>query len=202
MIHTIIFDFGNVVGFFDHQRAIDRLKPYTPLSSEDIRRRVYAGNIEDDYESGRMSTADFAEAILKLCEIDRTPEQYIEAFTDIFWENPDVLEVIPKLKSRYRILLASNTNDAHYRKFKVQFADHLDHFHFLGTSFEAGVRKPAAGFYEYIQARAGCQRSQCLFVDDLPANVEAAIRFGWNAVVYGKGTRLSELLAGCGIRLD
>ncbi len=33
---TIIFDFGNVVGFFDHKRALDKLRPFSPLTNQEM----------------------------------------------------------------------------------------------------------------------------------------------------------------------
>ena len=34
MIKTLLFDFGNVVAFFDHDRAVRRLLPHTDLTAE------------------------------------------------------------------------------------------------------------------------------------------------------------------------
>jgi putative hydrolase of the HAD superfamily len=201
MIKTIILDFGNVVAFFDHQRAIDKIKPLTPLSSAEIRKRIYEGNLEDDYEAGRISTAEFVETVRRICEIDCTYDQYIDAFVRIFWPNPDVIDLLPEIRKNYRLLLASNTNEAHYQQFRRQFEQDLQHFHFLGTSFEAKARKPKPAFYQYIFERANCDKSECLFVDDLPANVEAAREFGWQGLVYSRGSKLSELLLDHGIRL-
>ena len=36
MIKTILFDFGNVVAFFDHQRAIRQLLPHTDRTPEQL----------------------------------------------------------------------------------------------------------------------------------------------------------------------
>jgi glucose-1-phosphatase len=202
MIHTLIFDFGNVVGFFDHQKAIDAIKPHTHLNSAEIRRRIYDGDIEVRYETGQIITDDFITEVLKLCEINCTPEFYHSAFVNIFTPNEEVTRLLPKLAQRYRLLLASNTNDAHFRHFRVQFAQTLKHFHFLGVSHEAQARKPTPAFYNYIQAQAGCEPQACLFIDDLPVNIAAATEFGWQTLLYDRTRPLQELLPGRGIDLD
>ena len=35
-VKTIFFDFGNVVGFFDHNRAIAKLAAHTHLTTEEL----------------------------------------------------------------------------------------------------------------------------------------------------------------------
>ena len=37
MIQTIIFDFGNVVGFFDHRLVSSRLRPHAAVPAEEIK---------------------------------------------------------------------------------------------------------------------------------------------------------------------
>ncbi len=59
MIKTIVFDFGNVLGFFDYSITTARLARHAHLSADAIRRFLYGGELEDAYESGRISSADY-----------------------------------------------------------------------------------------------------------------------------------------------
>ena len=52
MIQTIVFDFGNVVGFFDHNQTLDKLTPYTDLTVREMYASVYGSELEDRIESG------------------------------------------------------------------------------------------------------------------------------------------------------
>src|SRR5207244_2214206 len=96
------------------------------------------------------------------------------AFGDIFWPNDEVCALVPRLKERYRLLLGSNTTELHARRFRQQFADILGHLDALVLSYEVGARKPKAAFFEHCQRQAGCESHQCLFIDDLSANIEGA----------------------------
>src|SRR5881396_1057953 len=58
-MQAIVFDFGNVIGFFDHRITTRRLAPYGDLSAEELFARLYGGALEDDYERGRLTTAEF-----------------------------------------------------------------------------------------------------------------------------------------------
>ena len=54
---TILFDFGNVIAFFDHQRAIRRLLPLSKLTlPREMVKVMYDNNLEYRYECGEVTT--------------------------------------------------------------------------------------------------------------------------------------------------
>jgi putative hydrolase of the HAD superfamily len=98
-------------------------------------------------------------------------------------------------------LLGSNTNSLHSRKFVKQFEEVLAHFDALVLSHEVRVRKPKRGFFEHCQRLAGCDPDECLFIDDLPANVAGALELGWQGIVFRNVVDLQRELAAYGITL-
>src|SRR5438874_2199991 len=112
MIRTIFFDFGNVVAFFDHDRALREFARFTDMDPTELGLTLYGGTLEDDYECGKLTTAEYVREALLNCRLTCTPEQFLSFYDKIFWANPEVCELIPRLKPRYRVVLASNTNDA------------------------------------------------------------------------------------------
>jgi putative hydrolase of the HAD superfamily len=115
----------------------------------------------------------------------RCNDDYLaRAWADIFRPNLEVCALLPVLKPRFRLLLGSNTNELHSRQFRRQFADHFRYLDALVLSHEVGVRKPQAGFFRHCQKLAGCGPEECLFIDDLPANVAGARTLGWQGIVY------------------
>jgi putative hydrolase of the HAD superfamily len=198
-IHTLVFDFGNVIGFFDHARAIAQLARHTDLPARTIRERLFTDELEEAYESGRISTPELLAHARKLCGF-RVADADIEcAFADMFWPNDEVCRLIPALKARYRLFLLSNTNDMHCRWFRRQFAETLSHFDGLVFSHEVGLRKPQPGIYEHCQRLMDCRPAQCVFIDDLPANIAAARKCGWNGIVYTDFGTLRRELAELGV---
>ena len=80
-------------------------------------------------------------------------------------------------------MLASNTNELHAARFRDQFADVLAPLRRTGRCrTRPGPASRTGEFFEHCQRLAGCPPHECLFIDDLPANVEGARRFGWKAV--------------------
>jgi putative hydrolase of the HAD superfamily len=198
-MRTIILDFGNVVGFFDHSLTLRRLAPHTDLSAAEMMERVYNAAFEDEVEKGLVDPPTILRRVHGLwnlrCDLD-----FLErSIADIFTPNPEVCGLIPRLASRYRVLLGSNTNDIHACQFRRQFADVLGHFHSLVLSCEIGHRKPHTGFYEHCERLAEAAPSEIVFIDDLVPNIEAARRHGWHGIVYRPGDGLVEQLQGLGV---
>ncbi|HEX4608080.1 MAG TPA: HAD family phosphatase [Urbifossiella sp.] len=200
MIRTIVFDFGNVVAFFDHGRSVAKLAPHGPLAPVELALRIYGDPIADDYERGFLSTTEFVREALLNGKLSCTPVQFLAAYTDIFWPNPEVRDLIPRLKPQYRLLLGSNTNEAHFLHFTADYAAELAPFDHLVASHHAAARKPDPAFFAYAQQFTHAAPDECLFVDDLPVNVEAARRFGWEGLVYQPGGTLPEKLRAAGVQ--
>jgi putative hydrolase of the HAD superfamily len=199
LIKTVVFDFGNVIGYFDHQLTLKRLTAHSDLSADALLAAFNWSQLEDNYESGRLSTAEFLQRLRTIGQLRCADELLAEAWSDIFWPNPEVCALLPVLKPRYRLLLGSNTNDLHARQFRRQFAEPLRYFDALVLSHEIGVRKPRAGFFQHCQELAQCAPEECLFIDDLPANVAGAKALGWQGIVYTGIDDLRARLAALGI---
>lgn len=199
-MEAIVFDFGKVIGFFDHGRALQKLARHTDMSPAEMLATVYSGSLEDAFESGRISSEEFLAQMHRLCRLRCSKDELATVFVDIFWPNEDVCALLPQLRGRYKLLLGSNTNELHARHFRRQFADVLGNFETLVLSHEIGERKPHAGFYEHCVRRAGCAPSQCVFIDDLPANVAGARAFGLHGVVYQGIADLCQQLKSLGVQ--
>jgi putative hydrolase of the HAD superfamily len=200
-VQAIVFDFGNVIGLFSHRRSAEQLAVYTDLPARHIFETVYQGALLHDYETGRLSSAEFLTRIRSELRLRGSDEELIRAYADMFEPNPEVVGLLPGLAGRYRLLLLSNTNELHYRQFREQFAPFLRWFDRLVLSHEVGVRKPDPLIYRHCEGLAGARAEDCLFIDDLPANVEAARSAGWQGIVYQPG-RLREQLNALGVRPD
>ncbi len=199
---TIFLDFGNVIGFFDHSRAVVQLAKFTDVPVTELDSRLYGGTLGDDYDSGRIETAEYLRQVKTLARMNCTDDEFLAAYTDIFWPNPDVCEIVPKLAGRYRLVLASNTNDAHYQRFRKMFAETLAHFDYLVASHLVGARKPKDDFYKRAQEFAHAEPGECVFVDDLEKNIAAAESHGWRGVLYRPGDRIADKLGAAGIAVD
>jgi putative hydrolase of the HAD superfamily len=198
---TIFFDFGNVVGFFDHFQTLNRLVPHTDQTVEQMYASVFATRLEDDVERGAMNVDAFLRQVHGLWQLRCDLEFLSQAICDIFTPNPEVCGLIPLLRPRYRVLLASNTNDLHATQFRRQFAEVFHYFDGLVLSHEIGFRKPQPEFYAHCQSLAQADPSECVFIDDMPMNIDAARTHGWHGIVYKPGEDLAGKLRALGVSL-
>jgi putative hydrolase of the HAD superfamily len=194
-IKTIVFDFGNVLGFFDHRMVVARLARLANLPPETIRQWLLTEELEDAYESGQLSTAELLQYGRRTCGFRCSDDELMQAIADMFRRNDSVCDLLPGLKERHRLLLLSNTNEIHANHFRRQFAADLRHFDALVLSHEVGVRKPHPTIYAHCLKLAGCAPSECVFIDDLPANITAARACGWHGIVYSDLDALRRGLA-------
>ena len=200
---TIFFDFGNVIGDFDHMRAVSQMAPYTPIPPVELEKILYGGPEETAYEKGEISTAEYVKFALKAGKLDLPAERFLQFFADIFSPNPDVCDLIQVLANRYRLVLASNTNDAHYHKYSLMFERELSYFSARCPSHEIGFRKPEEGYFVATNRSAEASPDECLFVDDLIRNILAAEQtVGWKGLLYRPGDRLAEKLREFGVKVD
>lgn len=199
-IKTIFFDFGNVIAFFDHQRAVRRLVAFTDRPAPELTLQLYGGELETMYEIGQISSEQYIAGALKDGHLTCSPEAFREAFVDIFWPNPPIHRLVEQLEPHYQLILASNTNDAHFEHFRREYDHVLRRFDHLGTSHQAGARKPHREFFEYCQQFAECDPNECLFIDDLATNVDAAVEFGWRGIVYSDHGELMKSLRQLDVR--
>ncbi len=190
MIKTVVFDFGNVIGYFDSHLTLNRLTSHTHMSPAALLAAFQATQLGEEYESGRISTPDFLRCFREIGNLRCEDSVLAEAWSDIFWPNVDVCALLPLLKPRYRLLLGSNTNELHATRFRQEFAQPLRYFDGLVLSHEIGIRKPGAGFFEHCRQLAACAPEECVFIDDLPNNVAGATALGWQGIVY---TRIEDL---------
>lgn len=200
-MQAIVFDFGNVVALFDHSLTLKRLAAHTDVPIQTMKQLIYAGDLEDAYEAGRVTSEQFLERVREMCRLRCDLDTISAAFVDVFQPNQSVCQLLPALKRRHRLILGSNTNELHSRHYRRQFADHLQHFDALVLSHEVGVRKPSPLFFERCWQLAGCPAHECLFIDDLAANVEGAHRCGWRSILYTSGDDLRAQLAQLGVEM-
>jgi len=202
---ALIFDFGNVIGFFDHMKVYDRFAPLLGLDGTQLAGLlVERGFIEllVAFECGRLGAREFADQTMAMSGLLVPYEEFVEAWNNIFWLNESLAGLIPWFKSRgYTLVLGSNTNVLHSEHYRRQFAPTLDHFDRLVFSHDVGAMKPAAEFYRACVDAAGVPAAACVFVDDLTENIEAARQAGLSGHVYTGTPDLIRALRRLGIEV-
>jgi glucose-1-phosphatase len=196
MIHTIIFDLGNVLLHFDHRIILGRLSPY-------LHRGAYAGArrelevLTDAYERGEILTDHFVSRFLELLSIERPFDRndFAALWSDIFWKNTPLLELLPGLRPGVKLMMLSNTNPMHLSFAEDRYPEVFEPFTERIYSFDAGMRKPERAIFDLAISRSGGPADGCLYFDDISAYIDAAAAAGINAFQYVSVSSVRDILA-------
>src|SRR5271165_4730167 len=113
-IPVLMFDFGNVVGFFDYSTVYHRLGLKLGLSAEQFEAMMYergAARLGLEFESGRLTAPEFARQVTELAGLEMSFEEFEVHWRDIFTLNEPVARLVAALKQRgYTLLLGSTPN--------------------------------------------------------------------------------------------
>jgi len=188
-IQAIVTDLGQVLLRFDQEpcwvkilATCDHPEARQQFREVYTRARIGCGRTEPEvfFQNAaaamgmRMSYADFR-----------------VAWSDMFWEDPEVIEMIARAPVPHRIVL-SNTNAIHWDWVRDRYGHVLSRFDHSLASHECGVEKPDAEIYRIAMALTGLPPAAHLFIDDLVENVEGARAFGMDAVVHTDADSLRE----------
>jgi FMN phosphatase YigB (HAD superfamily) len=204
-IPVLMFDFGNVVGFFDYSTVYHRLGLKLGLSAEQFEAMMYergAARLGVEFESGRLTAEEFARQVTELAGLEMSFEEFEVHWSDIFTLNEPVARLAAALKQRrYTLLLGSNTNVLHARFYRRRFEEALAPFDHFVFSYEIGELKPASAFFKACVDRVGAPPGSCIFIDDALANVEGARAAGLQAVHYRDTPSLIAQLRRLGVEI-
>jgi putative hydrolase of the HAD superfamily len=201
MIRAVISDLGKVLLWFDNDIFIRRLAAHCDLSVEKIKEAAHS-NMEliTAFDKGGISPREFYERIVKAVGARISREKFFAIYNDIFWLNARAVEVLKRVKPTYsKLLLLSNTDPERFGFVRKRFSQILIFDDYV-LSYELGLVKPEPGIYREAARRAGCAADECVFIDDLPENVEAAVSLGAKGVVYAPTTDLAAALGELGLR--
>ena len=199
MIRTFLFDLGNVLLDFSHERMFAQIAALSGRTPDDVRRVLVDEQLGDEFESGRLTADDVHRELEQrlAARLDRTALS--RAVGDIFESNADMLPLLDSLRqSGRRLVLLSNTNALHIDWVRSRF-DVLSRFDALVLSYEVGAMKPEDAIYEAALRAIDCEPAECFYTDDIPRYVDRGRAFGLQASVFTGADDLRRELAQRGV---
>ncbi len=189
---AVVFDLGNVVLFFDHGITCRRLASHYGLKEEFVYRTIFSEGHERRFDLGEVSPEQFTENCARSLGITLDPKVFKRFWTEIFWENEEVIGLLKALRDSVRLILLSNTNVWHFEYAKEQF-DLLHLFDDFVLSFTCGYCKPDKRIFEQAM-KAVRGASPAIYVDDIPEYTQVATEMGFEGIQFsGSGDLRSRL---------
>lgn len=190
MIELFVFDLGNVILPFNHRQIVPKLIERSRSRGRHREQEIfdyifdYDRGLINPYEEGLSSSLEFFLHIRERYDLLLEFEEFAEIWNNIFWDDPEVNEIIVYLKARgVPVYLLSNTNELHFchilRKFPIV---HLMDEWIL--SFEVGAKKPHRRMFEAVFERSDVRRESVLCIDDIDIFVAAAKESGMQGLLF------------------
>ena len=199
-IRTVIFDMGNVLINFSHEKACKQIAALAGRPADDVFKVLFASGLEMQYEAGQISRATLLQELDAGlgCKLDAG--KVIAAACDIFWAKPD-MEILAAgiKKSGYRMVLLSNVNEDHFDYIKSHY-EFPKLFDDLVLSYQVGACKPDERIYQHAITVARCAAHECVFIDDVQENIDAAHHQGMRGITYKGTAELIKSLDSLGVR--
>jgi putative hydrolase of the HAD superfamily len=184
-ITTIIFDLGGVILNLDQDRTLRAFKRLG-VDLEDINEM---STIFSDFEVGKINANDFRQAIMTHLKGNATENEIDAAWNAMLLDLPtERLTYLKFLRKNFNVHLLSNTNSIHIDAFNKYLLDehpNLDwyaQFDKVYYSYEIGLRKPNKDIYEFVIQENNLKPHECLFIDDLKANLNGAGHVGMHTI--------------------
>ena len=201
-IKTCLFDMGNVLVGFSHDKLCQNVAHVCSADIDQVRKTLMDDGLLWELERGEVSEDLFHDTFSRNigCRVSRA--ELLHAIADIFWLNESIVPLVDELKRLgMRLVLLSNTSVTHFNFIRERF-DILDRFDDFATSYEAGALKPDPAIYQMALDKAGCPPGNCFYTDDIEQYVIQARAFGINAEVYTSTSDLRSCLTALGVPLS
>lgn len=200
-IKSIIFDLGGVILNLNYSKTEDEFKKIGVLNFKEFYSQKKQTLLFDDFEKGKIKPEEFISSFkesenLKIKEID-----FINAWNAMLLEIPiEKLQFIDGLKKDYKIILLSNTNEIHIKKFEddlkknnmlEQFYKCFDKIYY---SSRMGKRKPEENCFNQVLEENGLIAENTLFIDDSIQHIEGAKKVGVKTFHLEKNNSILDLV--------
>ncbi len=205
-IRNIIFDFGGVICDIDPRFTVEKFKAFGPAkegrpSSPEETGRMFEKLVEV-YETGKITSAEFRDAIREHYALPLSDERIDEAWNALLLEIPEGrIRLIEEARKDYRLFLLSNSNEIHYHCYAQRLTDRFgyagfdDLFEKAWFSYRTGLSKPDPEIFRLVLDHHRLVPSETLFIDDTLKHVRAAESIGIQGYHLKPGEDIRDLFA-------
>tara|TARA_Y100000310_G_scaffold344508_1_gene457639 strand:- start:2309 stop:2911 length:603 start_codon:yes stop_codon:yes gene_type:complete len=189
MIKAVIFDMGGVI------LRLDRLKEklvelFEPSDEDEFWQRF--SHVEGDLCRGEIGEDVFweraSEEFGKDVSYEDVKDFWDDNFRDMIEVNKEVLDLVGKLKGKYKLCLLSNIHDMHAKV--IRKMNILGDFDEVIFSYEVKMDKTDEDIFELAVEKLGVGFDECVFIDDVEEFVDRAEKLGMKGILFDSNEKL------------
>jgi epoxide hydrolase-like predicted phosphatase len=201
-IRNIIFDLGDVILNIDVPVASLSFARLSGREQAEILTLFKENDLFRQFETGLLDEISFRNLIRKLVDSPNWTDEMIDtAWNSLLLDLPaERVELLKKLRSKYRLFLLSNTSSIHITQVNkileastgIKKLDDL--FDKVYLSYEMGIMKPDPDIYLQVLKEQNIKAEETLFLDDNADNIKSAAQLGIDTILVQKPTTILEYL--------
>lgn len=206
-IKAIIFDLNDVVIIDAHWHAITNAALKCNEDRDDFHYRINTKGSRGDlwwkFMTGRIDEKSYWKELDKnIKNLKVLIEMKNQIYSLLIPKNRTV-DIISKLKARYKTGLITNFSKEWMRLFKSseRGRDVVNLFDEVINSGEIGLKKPDKRVYSVTLSRLGVESGETIFVDDLERNLITADEVGMKTILYKGVVQLVKDLKKIGVKI-
>ena len=197
-VKNLVFDMGNILIGFRWKDMLEIDRGLEPERARAVARAVFRSKLWEEYDMGDLTPDELKEGF------GRTEPGLYE---DIEWfldnagqmgvDRPGTWELVNRLKREkgYRLYVLSNYSERLYALHAAGAEKAID-FDGRLVSYEVHLVKPDPAIYLALLDKYGLKAEECVFIDDVSANTEAAAGVGMKSFNVKTEEAVNELLSG------
>ncbi len=175
---NIIFDFGNVLAFFNIDQLMMKTMGYV---DEELKKIIMAD--WNRLDEGLVQYEDYMEACLKLSDKKVDLNKFFNRWYLELETNTEICEWIKELKNEGKHLYILSNAPIIFEE-NASFYEITSYFDGAVYSGSIQLAKPDQRIYEYLLNKYQLKKEECFFLDDKAENIKAGIQCGINGAVY------------------
>jgi putative hydrolase of the HAD superfamily len=184
-IKAIVFDCGGVLLRRGDSTPYERWEQRLGMAPGQLAEYLWRGEPWQLAEHGQLSEDGFWERIG--ADLSVGDDQQVAALREEIWStwevDPQVLAVVDRARTRYRVAMLSNASDVLEEMLAGRYGV-ADRFETILNSARLGLAKPEKAVYEEMLRRLELAPGEVVFVDDRAENVTAAAALGIHVIWY------------------
>jgi putative hydrolase of the HAD superfamily len=198
-IRVLFWDVGGVLltNAWDHQERNLAIQRFA-LNQEEFETRHK--EIVCSFEEGRVSLDEYLQHTVFYQQRSFNGAKFKQFLFELSQPKTETLEIANDLSRNY-LMGTINNESRELNAYRIQRFVLMDIFKIFVSSCFVGMRKPEERIYRLALDLTQVQPDECCFIDDRPANIEAAGRVGMKTVLLQNSEQLKEDMRRLGIQL-
>ncbi len=199
MIRAVIVDFGGVIIHIHYDRFFRTLARHSSLSPVALKKRYFSFLFANKLQCGKETLREVYNRLVREICLTMSYTQFERCWLTIPGKQiSSTVRILHQLQKNYPLYVLSNMEAFVYPHIRKNIPPIFTRLFF---SYEIGLAKPDMQAFRSVCRSIRCTPSECLFIDDLRLNVQAARAYGMQAIKYTQGIDLGARLRRFGVHI-